>query len=253
MEGDEAEKVAVVTGAGTGIGQAVAIALLKRGYRVGLVGRTLATLEQTAADGGHADAADALAADVGDPLAVDRVFSTVVDKYGRIDLLFNNAGLNVPNVSFEALTFDQWASVISVNLTGAFLCAQSAFIRMKDQKPQGGRIINNGSISAHSPRPASAPYTASKHAVTGLTKSIALDGRPYDIACSQIDIGNARTKMANRMATGVLQADGRIAAEPMMDVAHVADIVSTMAALPLSVNVQFITIMATKMPFVGRG
>jgi NAD(P)-dependent dehydrogenase (short-subunit alcohol dehydrogenase family) len=247
-------KVAVVTGAGAGIGKAAALALLARGYRVALAGRQLAALEQTVAEAGAA-APNALPvnADVSDPAAVHRLFETAVRAFGRVDVLFNNAGTNVTGVAFEDLTSAQWHSVIDVNLTGAFFCAQAAFRQMKAQRPQGGRIINNGSISAHVPRPDSASYTASKHAITGLTKAIALDGRPYDIACSQIDIGNAQTKLASRMARGVKQADGRIAAEPMMDVAHVADAVLAIAELPLAVNVPFMTIMATKMPFIGRG
>lgn len=247
-------KVALVTGAGDGIGKAAALALLVSGYRVVLVGRRTAPIEATAAEAG-ADSRRALpvSADISDVSAVDRLFSKTVETFGRLDVLFNNAGTNVPGIPFEEFTIEQWRQVMEVNVTGSFLCARAAFRQMKTQGPQGGRIINNGSVSAHVPRPDSAPYTASKHAVTGLTRSIALDGRPFNIACSQIDIGNAQTKLAGRMAKGVKQADGRIMPEAMMDASYVADAVCFIANLPLSVNVPFMTIMATGMPFMGRG
>jgi NAD(P)-dependent dehydrogenase (short-subunit alcohol dehydrogenase family) len=247
-------KVAVVTGAGSGIGRAAALALLKDGFSVALAGRRKDNLDETAVTAG-ADTAHALVVptDVSDPAAVHALFGRVRETYGRIDVLFNNAGANAPGVPFEELPYGRWKTVVDVNLTGSFLCAQQAFRMMKDQTPRGGRIINNGSISAHAPRPDSAPYTASKHAITGLTKTISLDGRKYDIACSQIDIGNAMTELAARMSRGVKQADGSIKVEPMMDVAQVGDAVRYIASLPLDVNVQFMTIMATKMPFVGRG
>jgi len=247
-------KVAIVTGAGSGIGRAAALALLKDGFHVALAGRRKENLDETAATAG-ADAARALVvpADVSNPAAVEALFARVREAYGRIDVLFNNAGANAPGVAFEELPYERWKTVVDVNLTGSFLCAQQAFRMMKDQQPRGGRIINNGSISAHAPRPDSAPYTASKHAITGLTKTISLDGRKFDIACSQIDIGNAMTELAARMSRGVKQADGSIKVEPMMDVAQVGEAVRYIASLPLDVNVQFMTIMATKMPFVGRG
>jgi len=247
-------KVAVVTGAGSGIGRAVALALLKDGYRVALAGRRRERLEQTAEAAGAGTApALVVPTDVSDPKAVLALFARTKEAFGRVDLLFNNAGVNAPGIPLEELTWAQWKAVVDVNLTGVFLCTQEAFRIMKDQEPRGGRIINNGSISAHAPRPNSAPYTATKHAVTGLTKSTALDGRKYDIACCQIDIGNAVTELAARMAKGVAQADGSIRVEAMMDVAHVASAVRYMASLPLDANVQFMTIMATKMPFIGRG
>jgi len=247
-------KVAIVTGAGSGIGRAVAIGLLEDGYSVVLAGRRSAPLEQTVQQAG-AQGAHALvvATDVGDPAAVRTLFATTRDTFGRLDLLFNNAGIATRAVPLEELTVEQWKSVVDVNLTGAFLCTQQAFLLMKDQQPQGGRIINNGSISAHSPRPHSAPYTATKHAITGLTKSTSLDGRRFNIACGQIDIGNAATDMTAAFATGVLQANGQTAVEPRVDVAHVAQAVIYMASLPLEANVQFMTVMATKMPFIGRG
>jgi len=247
-------KVAIVTGAGTGIGRAVAVALLAAGYRVALAGRRAEHLSATAATA-HVDAGCVLAVptDVGDPAAVKALFARTKEKFGRLDLLFNNAGMGAPAIPLEDLSIAQWKAVVDVNLTGAFLCTQEAIRLMKDQAPRGGRIINNGSISAHAPRPNSAPYTATKHAITGLTKSTSLDGRKHDIACGQIDIGNAHTDMAARMASGVPQANGQIAAEPLMDVAHVASAVVYMASLPLDANVQFLTVMATKMPFVGRG
>jgi len=248
------ERVAVVTGAGSGIGRAAALALLADGYRVVLAGRRREVLEETAKDAGTAASrALAVPADVTDPAAVKALFARTRDAFGRLDVLFNNAGVSSPAVPIEDLTYDQWKKVVDVNLTGMFLCAQEAIRMMKSQDPRGGRIINNGSISAHAPRPDSAPYTATKHAVTGLTKSLSLDGRKHDIACSQIDIGNALTELAARMAEGVPQADGSTRAEPLMDVEHVGRAVLYMANLPLDANVQFMTIMATKMPFVGRG
>ncbi|HET7595939.1 MAG TPA: SDR family oxidoreductase [Burkholderiales bacterium] len=247
------DKVAVVTGAGSGIGRAAALALAKDGYRVVLAGRRPALLEATAAAAGAPQRLLAVATDVSVPESVKALFARAVEVFGRIDVLFNNAGANAPGVPFEELPFERWKTVVDVNLSGAFLCAQEAFRIMKAQQPRGGRIINNGSISAHAPRPDSAPYTASKHGVTGLTKTIALDGRKYDIACSQIDIGNAMTELAARMSKGVKQADGSIRVEPMIDVAHVGEAVRYMASLPIDVNVQFMTLMATRMPFVGRG
>jgi NAD(P)-dependent dehydrogenase (short-subunit alcohol dehydrogenase family) len=247
-------KVAVVTGAGTGIGKGVAMALLKDGYRVVLAGRRKELLEQTVTEAGSSSAqALVVPSDVSDPDSVRALFARTTEAFGRLDLLFNNAGANAPGIPLEDLSLEQWKTVVDVNLTGVFLCTQEAFKIMKSQTPRGGRIINNGSISAHAPRPNSAPYTATKHAITGLTKSTSLDGRKYDIACGQIDIGNAATEMAARMAKGVPQANGAIAVEPLMDVDHVARAVLHMASLPLDANVQFMTIMATKMPFVGRG
>ncbi len=245
-------KIALVTGAGTGIGKAVALTLLANGYTVILTGRRLEPLQAAARQAGT-DRAHACSADCSQPEAVDALFAFVQEKFGRLDLLFNNAGMSGPKVGFEDITFAQWQDVVGINLTGSFLCAQGAFRLMKDQTPQGGRIINNGSISAHAPRPNSAPYTATKHAITGLTKALSLDGRKYQIACGQIDIGNALTELAAPMAKGVPQAHGAIAIEPMMDVQQVGDAVLHMANLPLSTNVQFMTIMATQMPFVGRG
>jgi NAD(P)-dependent dehydrogenase (short-subunit alcohol dehydrogenase family) len=247
-------KVALVTGAGTGIGKAVALAWLQDGYQVALAGRRQALLEQVVAEAGPAGAhALVVPTDVGDPAAVRALFARAKDAFGRLDLLFNNAGVGAPGILLEDLSYEQWKTVVDVNLTGVFLCTQEAFKLMKTQEPQGGRIINNGSISAHAPRPNSAPYTATKHAITGLTKATALDGRKYNIACSQIDIGNASTELTARMTQGVPQANGQIAVEPLMDVAHVANAVRYMASLPLDANVQFMTVMATKMPFVGRG
>ncbi|MDQ0471387.1 SDR family oxidoreductase [Labrys wisconsinensis] len=249
-----AVRVALVTGAGSGVGQAAALALLREGFRVFLVGRREAALESTRSQAGdRAEHAFAISADVTDPSSVDGVFSEVRSRAGRLDLLFNNAGTSAPSVPFDELTYDQWTKVVSVNLTGAFLVAQAAFRFMKEQRPQGGRIINNGSISAHAPRPNSAPYTATKHAITGLTRSLSLDGRAHDIACGQIDIGNAETQMASATAKGAAQANGTIMPEPMFDPCHVGDTIVHMARLPLEANVQFITVMATKMPFIGRG
>jgi len=249
-----AGKVAIVTGAGTGVGRAAALALLRAGYRVVLAGRRPEPLENVKKEAG-ANGKDALCvpANVADPASVKALFATTRQAYGRLDVLFNNAGVNAPGIPLEDLTLEQWRNVVDINLTGMFLCTQEAFRIMKDQKPRGGRIINNGSISAHAPRPNSSPYTATKHAVTGLTKCTSLDGRKYDIACGQIDIGNARTEMAERMAKGVPQADGSVKVEPLMDVNHVGEAVVHMANLPLETNVQFLTIMASKMPFVGRG
>ncbi|HLY16531.1 MAG TPA: SDR family oxidoreductase [Bryobacteraceae bacterium] len=247
-------KIALVTGAGSGIGRAVSLALQRAGYAVVLAGRRAQELDRTAAmaqpDGGRTLP---VPTDVSQPDAVRAMFAETKRAFGRLDLLFNNAGIGAPGVPMEDLTYEQWSRVVGVNLTGAFLCAQEAIKLMKEQQPRGGRIINNGSISAHAPRPNSAPYTATKHAITGLTKCISLDGRKHDIACGQIDIGNASTEMTARMASGVPQADGTRKAEPVMDVRHVADAVLYMANLPLDANVQFITVMATQMPFVGRG
>jgi NAD(P)-dependent dehydrogenase (short-subunit alcohol dehydrogenase family) len=245
-------KHAIVTGAGSGIGKAAALALLEDGYSVALAGRRRAPLEQTAKESASSRAL-VVPTDVADPASVHALFATVRQAFGRLDLLFNNAGINVPNVPIEDLPFDQWKSVVDINLTGVFLCTQQAVALMKQQTPRGGRIINNGSISAHVPRPNSSPYTATKHAVTGLTKSTALDGRKYDIACGQIDIGNAATELAARMASGVTQPNGEVASEPLMDLSHVARAVVYMASLPLDANVQFMTVMATKMPYIGRG
>jgi NAD(P)-dependent dehydrogenase (short-subunit alcohol dehydrogenase family) len=247
-------KIAMVTGAGSGIGRAAALALLHEGYSVVLAGRRRDALERTATEAGPAQQRTLVVpADVSDPESVRSLFDAAKAAFGRLDLLFNNAGAGAPPVPLEELTIEQWRRVVDVNLTGAFLCTREAFRLMKEQVPRGGRIINNGSISAHTPRPNSAPYTATKHAITGLTKSTALDGRKYDIACGQIDIGNAATDMTARMKDGVLQASGAMAVEPTMDVEHVARAVVYMASLPLDANVLFLTVMATKMPFVGRG
>ena len=247
-------KVAVVTGAGTGIGRAAALALLGAGWSVGLVGRRAEPLQATADLAGEAGPRTLIVpTDVADPTAVQDLFQAVAMRFGRLDLLFNNAGTGAPPVPLEELPFEAWKRVVDVNLTGAFLCTQAAIRIMKDQQPRGGRIINNGSISAHVPRPRSVAYTATKHAITGLTRSTALDGRAYDIACGQIDIGNAATEMTRAMSRGVMQADGSTAPEPTMDVQAVADAVLYMASLPLEANVQFMTVMATKMPFIGRG
>ena len=247
-------KVAIVTGAGSGIGRAVSLALLNAGWAVTLAGRRAQALAETANLAGDASTrALAHVTDVADPASVAALFAATKARFGRLDLLFNNAGTGAPPVPLEDLSLDQWKRVVDINLTGAFLCTQGAFRLMKDQDPRGGRIINNGSISAHVPRPRSVAYTATKHAITGLTRSTSLDGRPYDIACGQIDIGNAGTEMTQRMASGVMQADGSIAPEPTMDVEAVANAIVYMDSLPLDANVQFMTVMATKMPFVGRG
>jgi NAD(P)-dependent dehydrogenase (short-subunit alcohol dehydrogenase family) len=245
-------RIALVTGAGSGIGRATAIALASAGFTVVLAGRRREPLEAAAAEAGRD--ARALTCDVRDPASVSALFAEIDARFGRLDLLFNNAGVGAPAVPLEDLDLEYWTSVVETNLTGAFLCTQQAFRIMKRQSPRGGRIINNGSISASVPRPLSAPYTAAKHAITGLTKSTSLDGRAYDIACGQIDIGNAATELTEAMrATGVLQADGTVQREPTIDVAHVARAVVYMATLPLDANVQFMTVMATKMPFIGRG
>lgn len=249
-----ANKVALVTGAGTGIGKASAIALAKAGYNVVFAGRRLEPLETAAREAEkHGTRAIAVSTDVGDPASVRSLFAKTKGAFGRLDVLFNNAGMGTPPMPFEDISYEQWKAVVDVNLTGMFLCSQEAFRIMKDQSPRGGRIINNGSISAYAPRPFSAPYTSTKHAVSGLTRACSLDGRAYDIAVGQIDIGNAATDMTERMAKGVPQADGSIKVEPRMDVQHVADAVVHMAGLPLEANVLFMTVMATKMPFVGRG
>ena len=247
-------KIAVITGGGSGIGRAVALAMHAGGYRLVLAGRRPAHLDETIALAHAAgDEMIAVPTDVSSADSVRALFAKTAEAFGRVDVLFNNAGTSTPAIPMEELTVEQWNRVVGVNLTGAFLCAQEAIRMMKRQEPRGGRIINNGSLSAHVPRPHSAPYTATKHAITGLTKSISLDGRPWDIACGQIDIGNAASEMTQRMTSGVLQANGSTAAEPRMDLQHVADAVLYMANLPLDVNVQFITVMATKMPFIGRG
>jgi NAD(P)-dependent dehydrogenase (short-subunit alcohol dehydrogenase family) len=246
-------RIAIITGAGRGIGKATALAFLADGYRVALAGRDREALARTAAESGAGDRALVVPTDVTDPDAVEALFAGVRRELGRLDVLFNNAGTGAPPAPIDELSVEDWRKVVDVNLTGSFLCTRAAFRMMKDQEPRGGRIINNGSISAHAPRPGSAPYTATKHAITGLTKSTSLDGRAHDIACGQIDIGNALTEMTARMSKGVPQADGVVRPEPAIDVAHVAAAVLQMANLPLDVNVQFMTIMATKMPFVGRG
>jgi NAD(P)-dependent dehydrogenase (short-subunit alcohol dehydrogenase family) len=247
-------KVALVTGASSGIGKASALALLREGYRVVLTARRRELLDKAIEESGVGpDQAFAMTADVGDPASVRALFAKTKEKFGRLDVLFNNAGMGAPAMPMEDLPFDKWQAVVAANLTGTFLCCQEAIRIMKAQTPKGGRIINNGSISAHAPRPMSIAYTATKHAVTGITKTLSLDGRKDDIACCQIDIGNAATEMTERMVKGVMQANGEMAVEPRMDVKHVASAVVYMASLPLDTNVQFMTIMATKMPFVGRG
>ncbi len=247
-------KVALVTGAGTGIGRNTALRLLEEGYSVVLAGRRIELLEKTKREAGDSGSRTLVVpTDVGSPESVRELFKKIRETFGRLDLLFNNAGIGAPAVPLEEISYEQWKAVVDVNLTGAFLCTQEAFRIMKEQKPRGGRIINNGSISAHVPRPFSSPYTATKHAITGLTRSTSLDGRPYDIACGQIDIGNAATEMTDRMAEGIIQADGKKAVEPRMDAENVANAVVYMGGLPLDANVLFMTVMATKMPFVGRG
>ena len=247
-------KVALVTGGGTGIGRAAAIALAREGYEVVIAGRRQDRLEEAARNAGSdGQRITPVAADVTDAASVRALFAEISSRFGRLDVLFNNAGTSAPAVPLEELSVEQWKRVIDTNLTGAFLCTQQAMRLMKEQEPRGGRIINNGSISAHAPRPNSAPYTAAKHGMTGLTKSTSLDGRAYDIACGQIDIGNAATEMTEPMTKGVKQASGLVEVEPRMDVEHVAEAVVFMAGLPLDANVQFMTVMATKMPFVGRG
>jgi NAD(P)-dependent dehydrogenase (short-subunit alcohol dehydrogenase family) len=250
---NQVKRVAIVTGAGTGVGKATALALLADGWCVALAGRRRELLDQVVAQSGAGDRALAVPTDVADPISVQALFEGAVKSFGRLDLLFNNAGVNAPGVALEDLTFAQWKNVVDINLTGMFLCIQQAFRTMKTQTPQGGRIVNNGSISAHTPRPNSIAYTATKHGVMGLTKTASLDGRKYNIAVGQIDIGNAATEMAARMALGVPQANGEMAIEPLMDVNIVAQSVLYMANLPLEANVLFHTVMATRMPFVGRG
>ena len=247
------DKIALVTGAGSGIGRHSALALADAGYAVALAGRRQEALDETAGLARDPSRMLAISTDVGDSASVDALFAQVQESYGRLDVLFNNAGMGAPGVLLEDLEFEQWQAVVAVNLTGSFLCTQAAFKIMKDQDPRGGRIINNGSVSAEAPRPNSAPYTATKHAISGLTKSTSLDGRKYDIACGQIDIGNTATDMTQRMNDGVPQPDGSKMVEPRFDVQHVANAVVQMAELPLDTNVLFMTIMATKMPFVGRG
>ena len=246
------KKVAIVTGAGTGVGRAAALALMKAGYAVVLAGRRKEPLEAVAKEGAPGEAL-AVPTDVRDVASIRALFAKTKEAYGRLDVLFNNAGMGAPPVPFEELPVEKWKEVVDTNLTAIFVCTQEAFKIMKDQSPRGGRIINNGSISAHTPRPRSAAYTSTKHAVTGLTKSTALDGRAYNIACGQVDIGNAATPMTDRMVNGVLQPDGKMMPEPRMDAEHVGNAVAYMASLPLDANVLFMTVMATKMPFVGRG
>lgn len=247
------KKVAIVTGAGSGIGRATAVALMEVGYFVTLAGRRRDALEATSASAPIGASVLIVPTDVRDIHSVQALFRKTIEAFGRLDLLFNNAGVGAPPVPIDELTLEQWQTVVDINLTGPFLCTQEAFRIMKDQEPQGGRIINNGSISAHVPRPNSAPYTSTKHAITGLTRSTSLDGRQYDIACGQIDIGNAKSEMTERMSAGVAQADGAVRAEPVMDVDNVANTIVHMASLPLNANVQFVTVMATTMPYIGRG
>jgi NAD(P)-dependent dehydrogenase (short-subunit alcohol dehydrogenase family) len=246
-------KVAIVTGAGSGIGKASALALLREGWAVVLAGRRKDALEAVAREATPGARTLVVPTDVADPAAIRALFARTKEAFGRLDLLFNNAGIGAPAVPLEDLPYEQWKAVVDTNLTGSFICTQEAFKMMKSQQPQGGRIINNGSISAYAPRPGSVAYTSTKHAITGLTKTTSLDGRKYDIACGQIDVGNAETPLTERMKKGVPQAHGAIAVEPTMDVEHVANAVVYMASLPLDANVQFLTVMATKMPFVGRG
>ena len=249
-----ADKVVIITGAGSGIGKRTALAFFQAGYAVALAGRRAELLEETAAAAGPSGSqALAVATDVTDPQSIKNLFAKTQEAFGRLDVLFNNAGIGAPAELLEDLTYEQWTAVVSVNLTGAFLCTQEAFKIMKSQQPMGGRIINNGSVSAHAPRPNSAPYTATKHAMTGLTKSTSLDGRKYNIACGQVDIGNAATEMTERMDNGVPQANGTVAVEPRMNADEVANAVVHMASLPLDANIQFVTIMATQMPYIGRG
>ena len=246
-------RVAIITGAGTGVGKSAAVALLKAGYSVTLTGRRQAPLDETAALAEDMTQTLTVTADIGKPGDVEKVFSATQETFGRLDVLFNNAGISARGIALEDLSYEEWTSVVNTNLTGAFLCTQAAFRLMKNQHPRGGRIINNGSISADRPRPNSAPYTATKHAITGLTKSTSLDGRQYDIACGQIDIGNALTEMTAGMSGGVPQADGSTKQEPTMNVDDIGKAIVYMASLPLDANVQFMTVMATKMPFIGRG
>jgi NAD(P)-dependent dehydrogenase (short-subunit alcohol dehydrogenase family) len=250
---EAANKIAVVTGAGTGVGRAASLALMNAGFTVVLAGRRMEMLEETKKLGDNVGKSLAVSADMTDPGSIAALFAKVMDTYGRLDVLFNNAGMGAPPVNFEDLSLEQWQAVVNTNLTGPFLCTQHAFRIMKDQTPRGGRIINNGSISAHAPRPFSSAYTSTKHAITGLTKATNLDGRAYDIAVGQVDIGNAATPMTDRMVAGVLQPDGRKIPEPRMDASAVGDAVAYMAGLPLDANVLFMTVMASKMPFVGRG
>lgn len=251
---NEVKKVALVTGAGSGIGRAIALRLMEDGFVVVLVGRRRVALEETAACAPSlSDQTMVFPADISKAAEVEAIFEAVRTKYGRLDLLFNNAGIFTPSASIEDVTLENWQAAVDINLTGAFLCTREAFRLMKNQTPRGGRIINNGSISAHVPRPQSVTYTATKHAITGLTKATSLDGRKYDIACGQIDIGNASTDMTEKMERGILQANGSLAIEPTFETRYVADAVSYMASLPLHANVQFMTVMATNMPFIGRG
>ena len=250
---DATNKIAIVTGAGTGVGRAASLALMNAGFTVVLAGRRMEMLEETKKLGDNVGKSMCVSADMTNPGSIGALFAKVMETYGRLDVLFNNAGMGAPPVPFHELPVEKWKEVVDTNLTALFVCTQEAFKIMKDQSPRGGRIINNGSISAHTPRPRSVAYTSTKHAVTGLTKSTALDGREYDIACSQVDIGNAATPMTDRMVSGVLQPDGTTKAEPRMDADHVGSAVAYMASLPLDANVLFMTVMATKMPFVGRG